>query len=245
MFSRTAFAFFAASCTFLNAQALPTTDVRRETRDVRLNVIVGSSGNLTNDGKGVYRTGVDSLAAWLDLTRWPNMSFDICVDWPFARYPGATAATFPPPTGVPGDRTLIHRMTNPVPGGGGRSLPVFAGHHGNDVAISKPLTSTVRSFMDMAVGSSVSPDSAEVRFCNSDCSEFHSLVFGRSNLFDSTPLHGAGSTKPVVTRNSEGTWTIAFPPKTIGRLWRGTSDHPVKKDVGLYYYEGTLQLEIQ
>lgn len=246
MFSRTAVTFLAALCAFLNAQVSSKTDSRHNAGDVRLNVIVGSTGNLTNDGKGVYRTGVDGVAGWLDLTRWPQMSFDICIDWPFSRHPGATAATAPPPTGVPGNRTLIHRMTDPVPGGGGRPLSVFGSHHGNDVAISKPLTPTVRSFMDMAIGSSLSPDSAEVRFCNSDCSEYHNLVFGDRNLFDrDTPLNGAGSTKPTITRKSEGTWKIAFPPKTIGRLWRGTSDHPVKRDVGLYYYEGTLQLEIQ
>jgi hypothetical protein len=100
--------------------------------------------------------------------------------------------------------------------------------------------------MDMAIGSSLSPDSAEVRFCNSNCSAYYSLVFGDKNLFDpTTPLHGAGSTKPTITRNSDRTWTIAFPPMTIGRLWSGTSDRPVKADTGLYYYEGTLQLEIQ
>src|SRR5688572_14541127 len=153
MFTRTAAIFLAALCAFLNAQVLPKTDSRHDAGDVRLNVIVGSTGNLTNDGKGVYRTGVDSVGGWRDLTRWPQRSFDGCIDWACSRDPDATAATYAPPTGVRSNRTVIHRMSDPVPGGGGRPLSVFDGHHGNDVAISKPLTSTVRSFMDMAIGS--------------------------------------------------------------------------------------------
>lgn len=236
----------------LNAQALAQSAVRRDASsagsgDLRLDVTVGFRGNLRNDGKGVYRTGVDGIAAWLDLTRWPQMSFDICTDWPFWRFPGATAATAPPPTGVPGNRALVHQMTAPVPGGGGRPLSTFTSARG-DVAISKPLTMTVRSFLDMAIGSSLSPDSAEVRFCNSDCTEYYSLIFGAKNLFDQEhPLNGVGSTKPTVARTSEQTWTITFFPKTIGRLWMGTSasKDPVKRDVGLYFYEGNLRLDKQ
>ena len=174
------------------------------------------------------------------------MSFDICIDWPFARHPGASAVGAPPPSGTRGNRTLVHRMTDPVPGGGGRPLSVFNSHHGNDIAISNPLTAAVRSFRDMAVNTSLSPDSAEVRFCNSDCSESYSLIYGSRKLFDqNSSIHGVGSTKPAITRASERTWTIKFPPKTIGRLWRGSSAQPEKTDIGLYYYEGNLQLEIQ
>jgi hypothetical protein len=209
MISRKALSLVAALSGILNAQVLREAAVQRAASsagsgDLRLNVTVGSSGNLSNDGKGIYRTGVDGVAAWLDLTRWPQMSFDICIDWPFARYPGASAASAPQPTGMHGRRTLVHRMTDPVPGGGGRPLSVFDGQHGNDVAISNPLTTTIRSFLDMAIGSSLSPDSAEVRFCNSDCSEFHSLVFGGRNLFDqeNSSLNGIGTTRPTITRTS-------------------------------------------
>jgi hypothetical protein len=235
----------------VNAQTSPASAVRRDGSaagpgDLRLNVIVDGTHNLSSDGKGAYRTGVDGVAAWLDLTRWPQMSFDICIDWPFANHPGANAATAPKPAGVPGSRTLVHRMTDPVPGGGGEPLGVFDGRHGNDVAISKPVTPTVRSFLDMAIGSSLSPDSATVRFCNSDCSEFYNLVFGGRSLFDKdTSINGVGTTRPSITRTSERTWTISFRPKTVGRLWKGTSRDPVKRDVGLYYYEGNLQLERQ
>src|SRR4051812_45206894 len=55
--------------------------------DIRLNVVVGSTGNLRNDGKGAYHTGEDYVAAWLNPTRWPEMSFDICMGWPFAKHP--------------------------------------------------------------------------------------------------------------------------------------------------------------
>jgi hypothetical protein len=147
--------------------------------DVRLNVVVSDTGNLRSDGKGAYVTGKDHIAAWLNPARWPAMSFDICMNWPFAKYPGLGSDTAPRPSGTAGDRTLLHRMTDPVPGAGGTPRGVFTGPGGsNDVALAKPLTTTVRSFTDLAVGASVSPQSAEVRFCNADCSEYYSVIFG-------------------------------------------------------------------
>src|SRR2546426_2950195 len=80
-------------------------------------------------------------------------------------------------------RTVEHHLTAPVPGGGGTSLGVFSSPMGNDLVISKPMTASVNSFTAMAVGSSASPDSAEVRFCNSVCSEYYSLIFGAESVW--------------------------------------------------------------
>ncbi|MEO5775820.1 MAG: hypothetical protein ABIQ27_02885, partial [Flavobacterium sp.] len=113
---------------------------------------------------------------------------------------------------------------------------------------SKPLTSTINSFTDMAIGSSLSPKSAEVRFCNSDCSEFYGLLFGDSLIFGNGTVWGdprinaAGSTRPIVSRTSELTWTISFPSGTVGRLWNRTPDIPTS---ALYYYEGNLEIKKQ
>ena len=102
------------------------------------------------------------------------------------------------------------------------------------------------SFTDMAVGASLSPDSAEVRFCNSDCSEYYSLVFGAKSVFrvDQPFVSGAGSTKPIIKRTSATSWSITFPARTIGRLWKGSGGSELT-DVGLYYYEGSLQIARQ
>jgi len=208
--------------------------------DVRLNAIVSSSGNLSNDGNGIYYTGIDWVGIWLNPTRWPGQSFHICMNWPFDGFPVCDSATAPAPTGTRGNRTLLHRMTNPILKGGGKSLGVFTGPGGgNDIALSKPLSSTINSFTDMAIGSSLTPQSAEVRFCNSDCSEYYSLIFGDGSVWGDPKINGAESTRPIVSRPSELTWTIIFPPGTIGRLWNRTTEVPTSE---LYYYEGSLEI---
>ena len=207
--------------------------------DVRMNLIVSSPGKLMSDGKGGYRTAEDFVAVFLDPSGYPQMSFQICTKWPFSNRP----LPLVPTSGVAGARTLVHDLTAPVPGGGGTGLGMFKEPGGNDVALSKPLTSRVNSFTDMAVGSSVSPDSAEVRFCNSGCTEYYSLIFGNKSLFyQEMEIGGAGTNKPTVTRTSDTAWTISFPPKTIGRLWKRSGE---LKDLGLYFYDGTLDLKIQ
>ena len=207
--------------------------------DIRLNAVVSSSGNLTNDGKGTYYTGKDWVGVWLNPSRWPEQSFHICMNWPFGGFPECDSAMKQGPTGTRDSRTLVHRMTKPVLKGG-KSLGMFTGPGGgNDIALSKPLTSTVNSFTDMAIGSSLSPQSAEVRFCNSDCSEYYSVLFGEHSLFGNVNIHGAGSKRPMVTRTSESTWTISFPAGTVGRLWNRTPEVPTS---ALYYYEGSIEI---
>ena len=208
--------------------------------DVRLNMVVSSGGKLANDGKGTYYAGVDYVGIWLDPSRYPTMSFNICTNWPF----GKTPLLLPvPPSGVAGARTLDHDMTSPVPNGGGTPLGVFTSTNSNDVSLSKPLTARVRSLTDMAVGTSLSPDSAEARFCNSDCTEYYSLIFGAKSLFyPDLKVDGTGTTKPTVTRTSEATWTISFPAKTIGRLWRRSGQ---LTNLGLYYYDGNIDIQTQ
>ena len=211
--------------------------------DIRMNAVVSSSGNLNNDGKGTYYTGKDWIGIWLNPTRWPNQSFHICMRWPFNFFKTCDSATAPAPTGTPGSRTLLHRMTNPISNGGGKLLGVFTGPGGaNDILTSRPLTSAINSFTDMAIGSSLSPLSTEVRFCNSDCSEYYNLIFGDSSMFEGPKINGAGSTRPIVSRTSEFTWTISFPPGTIGRLWNRTPEVPTSE---LYYYEGSLEIKKQ
>ena len=211
--------------------------------DIRMDAVVSSSGNLSNDGKGTYYTGKDWVGIWLNPTRWPDQSFHICMNWPFNRFQTCDSATAPAPTGTRDGRTLLHRMINPIHEGVGKSLGVFTGPGGgNDIALSKPLTSTINSFTDMAIGSSLSPQSAEVRFCNSDCSEYYSLIFGDVSVMSGPKINGAGSTRPIVSRTSEFTWTISFPPGTIGRLWNRTPEVPTSE---LYYYEGSLEIKKQ
>ena len=208
--------------------------------DIRLNAVVSSSGNLNNDGKGTYYTGKDWVGAWLNPSRWPEQSFIICMNWPFGGFPSCDSTT---PTGSRDTRTLLHRMNNPVPNGGGKLLGVFTGPGGgNDIALSKPLTSTINSFTDMAIGTSLSPQSAEIRFCNADCSEYYSVIFGDHSLFGNLKIHGAGSRRPIVTRTSELNWTISFPAGTVGRLWNRTPEVPISE---LYYYKGSLEINKQ
>ena len=130
-----------------------------QTTRVAMTMVVGSSGHMRSDGKGSYVTGVDSVGVWLDPSRWPHMSFDFCMNWPF---------TIPPKP----KRTVEHHLTDPVPNGGGTSIGVFDSPHSNDLVISRPLTATVKSFNEIPIGSSVSSDSAEVRLCNADCTEY-------------------------------------------------------------------------
>ena len=104
----------------------------------------------------------------------------------------------------------------------------------------------------MAIGTSLSPQSAEVRFCNSDCSEVYDLIFGKKSVFGYPNVNGAGTTLPIIYRISETTWTISFPPRTVGRLWNRTPGEFRKvptteneTDLGLYYYEGSLDIKKQ
>lgn len=210
--------------------------------DIRLNVTVSSKGNLRSDGKGEYRTGEDFVAAWLNPTRWPDIAFNLCMNWPFDRYPGIGNAQ--PPFGVHENRTVAHYMTDPV-APQGRSLGGFtAPGGGNDIALPKPLTAGVATLTSMAIGTSLSPSSAEVRFCNADCTEVFSLLFGEKSVFGYSGLNGADTTTPTVSRISEAGWRIAFTPRRIGRLWNRTS-REAPADLGLYYYEGTLDLRKQ
>jgi len=198
--------------------------------DVPMNMVVGSTGQMRNDGKGPYSTGVEWVAIWLEPSRWPRMSFDFCMDWPFKKPPTPT-------------RAVEHHLTAPVPGGGGSSLGVFTSPMGNDLVISKPMTVMVNTFTEMAVGSSVSPDSAEVRFCNSVCSEYYSLIFGVGSVwYPELKINGAGTTNATVTRTSDTSWAIIFPAKSIGRLWKRSG---TVTDLGLYYYEGRADIQRQ
>jgi hypothetical protein len=198
--------------------------------EVPLNMTVSSTGQMRNDGKGVYRNGTDFVGIWLDPSKWSHMSFDFCMNWKFS-------------TPIIPTRTVEHHLTAPVPGAGGKPMGVFKRPHGNDLVISKPMTASVTAFTDMAVSTSVSPDSAEVRFCNDECTEYYSLVFGAKSVFyRDMPINGAGTTKPTVTRTSENSWRISFPAKTIGRLWNRTDK---LTDLGLYYYEGHVDLQTQ
>ena len=211
--------------------------------DIRMNAVVSSSGNLSNDGKGTYYTGKDWVGIWLNPTRYPNQSFHICMNWPFNHFKTCDSATASAPTGTRDGRTLLHRMTNPISKGAGKALGVFTGlGGGNDIGLSRPLTSTINSFTDMAIGSYLSPLSTEVRFCNSNCSEYYSLIFGDSSVFGAPKINGAGSTRPIVSRTSEFTWTISFPPGTIGRLWNRTPEVPTSE---LYFYDGSLEIKKQ
>jgi hypothetical protein len=198
--------------------------------DVPLSMVVSSTGQMRNDGKGLYSTGVDYVGIWLEPSRWPRMSFDFCMNWPFKKLPAST-------------RTVEHHLTAPVPGGGGTSLGVFTSPMGNDLVISKPMTAGVNTFIDMAVGSSVSPDSAEVRFCNSVCSEYYSLIFGAESVwYPELKINGAGTTKATVTRTSDTSWAIIFPAQSIGRLWKRSG---TLTNLSLYYYEGRVDIQRQ
>lgn len=195
-----------------------------------LNMVVSAAGQMRNDGKGPYLTGVEYVGIWLEPTKWPRMSFDFCMNWPFEIPPVPT-------------RTVEHHLTAPVPGGGGTSLGVFTSPMGNDLVISKPMTTDVHNFTDMAVGSSVSPDSAEVRFCNSDCSEYYSLIFGAGSVwYPELRINGAGTTKATVTRTSDTSWAIIFPAGSIGKLWKRSGK---LTDIGLYFYEGRVDIQRQ
>jgi hypothetical protein len=211
--------------------------------DIRLNAVISSSGNLSNDGKGTYYTGKDWVGIWLNPSRWSEQSFHICMNWPFDHVRTCDSATATPPMGTRNNRTLLHRMNKPVLNKEGKSLGVFTGPGGgNDIALSRPLTSTINSFTDMAVGSSLSPQSAEVRFCNSDCSEYYSVIFGDRSAWGKLGdprINGDGSTRPVVSRTSDSTWTISFPPGTVGRLWNRAPEVPTSE---LYHYEGTIEI---
>jgi len=198
--------------------------------DVPLNMVVSSSGQIRSDGKGPYTTGVDFVGVWLEPSKWSQMSFDFCMNWPFSKPVKPT-------------RTVEHHLTAPVPGGGGTSVGVFTSPFGNDLVISKPMTATTKTFMDISVGASVSPHSSEVRFCNANCSEYYVLIFGEGSVwYPEEKLNGAGTTKSVVTRTSQTSWSILFPPKSIGRLWRRSG---MPTDLGLYYYEGRVDVGIQ
>jgi len=140
-------------------------------------------------------------------------------------------------------RTVEHRLTDPVPGGGGAPIGVFNNASGNDLVLARPLNAVVTSFVDMRVGSSLSPDSAEVRFCNADCTEFYVLIFGKESVwYPEEKLTAAGTTQALVTRTSDRSWSIVFPPKSKGRLWRRSG---TRADLGLFYYEGTVEVQLQ
>jgi hypothetical protein len=106
------------------------------------------------------------------------------------------------------------------------------------------MTATTKTFTDMAVGDSVSPDKSEVRFCNEDCSEYYVVIFGEGSVWypEENYLNGVGTTKPTVTRTSQTSWSIRFPTKSIGRLWRRSG---TPTDLGLFFYEGHVDLELQ
>jgi hypothetical protein len=215
--------------------------------EVPMNMVVGSTGQMRNDGKGPYSTGVEWVAIWLEPSKWPRMSFDFCMNWPFHKTdtskPLGPLNRADPPKWSPPTRTVEHHLTVPVPEGGGTSLGVFTSPAGNDLVISKPMTATVNTFPDLTVGASVSPDSAEVRFCNSDCSEYYSLIFGAKSVFyPELKINGARTTKATVTRTSDTSWAIIFPPKSVGRLWRRSG---TLTDLGLYYYEGRVDIRRQ
>ena len=198
--------------------------------EVAMNMVVSSAGQMRSDGKGPYTTGIDFVGVWLEPSKWSRMSFDFCMNWPFSKP-------------VKPQRTVEHHLTAPVPGHGGKSLGVFASPFGNDLVISRPMTATTKTFTDMSVGASVSPDSSEVRFCNADCSEYYVMIFGGGSVwYPDEKLNGSGTTKSVVTRTSQISWSIRFPPVSMGRLWRRSG---APADLGLYYYEGQVEVEMQ
>ena len=191
--------------------------------DIPMKAVVSSTGNLRNDGNPKYSSRIDNIMVVMNPRKWRQMSFDICLN-----YYG------------PGTRQLFHVITDPVPGGGGKSIGVIGGSIANDINLSKPLTSTVSTLTDMVVGSSLQPISAEARFQNS--TGMYSLIFGKQSNFYGKSLPGIGSTYPTITRVSPTEWLIEFPAKTIGRLWIRSNSKPA--DGGLFYYVGSIDLTL-
>jgi hypothetical protein len=82
-----------------------------------------------------------------------------------------------------------------------------------------------------------------VRFCNADCTEYYVLIFGKESVwYPEEKLNGTGTTKALVTRTSEDSWSIVFPPQSIGRLWKRSG---TRADLGLYYYDGRADVQLQ
>ena len=206
---------------------------------MRVSLLKGRS--LSDDGKGEYVDGIDSVSAGLceALNLWLDV-IDPAGPWA----PCGNPERHNPPGRV---RILRFDLTHPLAESGAMKRMVVEDGVGNVHVFWRRdqqahLADAVQA---IPAGSTVESDRVQLAFHSEG--ERYALQFGTwvPGEFNPTPgmISGAGTTTATITRASKAIWRVDAPEGSIGRLWAVTDPkHP--NDLCLYRFSFGLQFEL-
>ena len=195
-----------------------------------MSAIIYGGHSLKGDGLGPYVNGRN------DNNVMGRMALNL---WVWRHVIDHTSNKPDPNNTTPRKRTVIFDLGRPVLDSGAKKLQTEADSLGRFHAFWKPdhETETIAFPLDIGpVGASVDSDRIEM-FLRVGGAQ-HVLTMGPWAAGDfSSPavIHGKGTTKARITRESEDSWRITAPSTSIARLW-DYSDLQKPVDRGLYYF---------
>jgi hypothetical protein len=140
-------------------------------------------------------------------------------------------------------RSLIIDLNQPVPSGGGTPMGVFRGYNGIHTFWYLDSDKLVHSVQEIPVGMNTYSELTSLFFTHPSNGKVYILQMGPWSYSVCEPtgwIPTEGSTRAIITRTGDKTWTATAPGGSIGML-SDLSDpaHPVP--VGLYYTSFTIQ----
>lgn len=134
-------------------------------------------------------------------------------------------------------RALKYDLNDPVPGTGAKARGIVTDPIANHVLVCwHAAGSTAGGFLDIPIGATVVSEATEIHFRNTRSNGGISVLQFGGACSDHGGAHGNGSNPPLITRNSETSWTIDFQSGSAGRLWTTSGDS------GLHYFSGVIQI---
>ncbi|MEO7924314.1 MAG: hypothetical protein ABIR30_11610 [Chitinophagaceae bacterium] len=195
---------------------------------------------LKNDGGGSYKNGVDKVIS-LDQHAY-NLQISGHAVWYLSGDHGNLSS-----------RYMILDLNSPVKRSGSVAQGIIKDNDLEFHVLYKMDTTVkpqvVYNFREIPVGDSIESDRTEINFYIKDV--LHTLTlgpwgFGRNNeaIAHKGHLNGIGTTKVLVIRHSETSYTIIAPEGSIGRLWK-TQNMTWPVDMGLFKTGFIIHLQKQ
>ena len=193
--------------------------------EVSAKATVLNAGNLVqNDGLGEYVDGKQ----FADVNLWYALNLFLF---------RATRRNATP------TRSLILDLSQPVPGGGGTPMGVFRTYNGIHSFWYLDATMLVHSVQEIPIGMNTYSELTALFFTNPADGKRYILQMGpwSWSVCENTGwVPTEGSTRALITRTGNKTWTATAPAGSIGMV-SDLSDRANPKPVGLYYTSFSIQ----
>ncbi len=181
-------------------------------------VLMDSGNSVRSDGRGPYRAGASGVVGV---------------------FGGPRVGMLAEPRGGGAPRAITVDLNNPVPG----DIGVPRGVHLEDKFFEMEAQwytepdYIMHSLLDIPIGTAVTAAQIEVNFLLDGA--VHVLQMGPQGgghcYSDGTAIHGVGTTRGTVRRESEARWVVDLPSGSIGRLFDRHLGDPNAINKGLYF----------